>query len=151
MITIFRTNSENKHFQDLVTELDKELAIRDGSDHSFYAQFNKIDSLKHTVVAFENNIAVGCGAFKKYSDDIAEIKRMYVPFNKRGQGIASIILAELEQWCTELHFTKCILETGIKQPEAIRLYTKQQYYIITNFGQYENIANSVCFEKCLND
>jgi hypothetical protein len=41
------------------------------------------------------------------------------------------------------------LETGKKQPEAIKLYTKNGYFIIPNFGQYENIENSICFEKQL--
>ena len=151
MITFVRTNSANKDFQHLVTALDKELAIRDGEDHSFYAQFNKIDTLKHVVVAFDNNIAVGCGAFKDYTSDIAEIKRMFVPAPKRGQGIASMLLKELEDWSRELHFKKCILETGINQPEAIRLYTKNNYEIIPNYGQYENIENSICFEKNLTE
>ena len=78
-----------------------------------------------------------------------EIKRMYVPENKRGNGIASAILKELEQWALALSYKKCLLETGKKQPEAIELYKKNGYKIIPNFGQYANIENSVCFEKIL--
>lgn len=36
---------------------------------------------------------------------------------------------------------------GEEQPEAIRLYEKNDFRIIPNFGQYENIENSICFEK----
>jgi putative acetyltransferase len=147
MITCFRTNSENLNFQNLVKELDAELQIRDGNDHSFYAQFNKIDKLKFVIVAFSNEIAVGCGAIKEYSSDTMEVKRMYVMQNERGKGIASAILKQLEQWTTELNYTKCILETGKNQPEAIALYTKAGYKVISNYGQYKNIENSVCFEK----
>jgi hypothetical protein len=39
------------------------------------------------------------------------------------------------------------LETGKKQPEAIRLYEKNGYKLIPNYGQYAKIDNSVCFEK----
>jgi GNAT superfamily N-acetyltransferase len=78
-----------------------------------------------------------------------EIKRMFVPREKRGQGIASLILQELEKWCEELNYEKCILETGERQPEAIRLYKKNHYKIIPNFGQYANVESSVCFEKKL--
>ncbi len=147
MITIKRTNSEDAIFQLLVKELDVELKIRDGDEHSFYAQFNKTDQIRHVVVAFDKDEPVGCGAFKAYSFDSMEIKRMFVRPNKRGSGIASVILAELESWCIELGYKRCILETGIKQPEAIRLYQKNGYLKIPNFGQYENAENSVCFEK----
>lgn len=149
IINCIRTNSENKDFQDLVKELDDCLRIRDGDDHPFYAQFNITDSIKFVIVAYDNETPVGCGAIKEYSKTIAEVKRMFVPENKRGQGIASLILKELENWSKELKYVKCILETGKKQPEAIRLYLKNEYKVIPNYGQYENATNSVCFEKDL--
>jgi len=151
MIKVVRTNSSNQDFIDLVKHLDADLGERDGNEHSFYSQFNKIDKIKYAVVAYENGIPVGCGAIKKYSENAVEVKRMYVPINKRGQGIASIILTELEKWAAELNYDKCVLETGKRQPEAIALYKKNHYEIIPNFGQYENVENSVCFEKKLNN
>ena len=147
MITTIRTDSNDKNFQELVRALDIDLAIRDGAEHSFYARFNKIDMIKHVVVAYDGNEPVGCGAVKEFSADAMEVKRMYVPLNKRGQGIASLVLNELEAWCSEMNYTKTVLETGKKQPEAIALYKKNNYKIIPNFGQYKNVENSVCFEK----
>ena len=147
MITIKRTNSDDADFQSLVRELDKELAIRDGAEHSFYAQFNKIDAIKYVVVAYEENEPVGCGAIKSFDESSMEVKRMFVPLEKRSKGIASLVLQELENWANELGFTKCVLETGLKQPEAIRLYEKNGYKLIPNYGQYIGMDNSVCFEK----
>jgi GNAT superfamily N-acetyltransferase len=149
MIKCIRTTSDNKDFQQLVIALDADLRIRDGEEHSFYAQFNKIDALKYVVVAYDDDTAVGCGAIKDYSKDAMEVKRMYVSVNKRGQGVASTVLKELEKWAVELNYCKCVLETGKKQPEAIALYKKSNYEIIPNYGQYENAENSVCFEKKL--
>jgi|SRR6185436_2866909 len=149
MVECIRTDSGNRDFQNLVAALDADLRIRDGKDHSFYAGFNKIDSIKYVVVAYEDKTSVGCGAIKQYSDDTMEVKRMYVPPHLRGQGIASKILSELEKWAVELNYKNCILETGKKQPEAIALYKKNKYSIIPNFGQYKNVDNSVCFEKKL--
>ena len=151
MINCTRTNSENKYFHKLVKELDEDLKNRDGEDHSFYSQFNKIDKIKYVIIAYDNEIPVGCGAIKEYSQDTMEVKRMYVPLNRRGQGIASTILKELEQWTIELNYKKCLLETGKRQPEAIALYKKSGYKIIPNFGQYKNLENSVCFEKILTE
>lgn len=147
MYIIKRTNSNDPHFQHLVIELDRDLAIRDGAEHAFFARYNKISSINHVVVLYENDLAIGCGAIKAYAENIVEIKRMFVLETKRGKGIASIVLQELEKWAKELGYKKCILETGIKQPEAISLYTKNHYTRIKNYGQYADIASSVCFEK----
>lgn len=149
MYKLKRTNSDDIDFQKLVEELDKDLAIRDGEEHSFYAQFNKISTIKYVVVLYENEMAIGCGAIKEYEENVMEIKRMFVPLEKRGNGIASIILKELENWTKDLGFNKCILETGIKQPEAISLYKKNDFVLIKNYGQYTEIENSVCFEKII--
>lgn len=149
MIQTERTNSAHTGFRELVVELDKDLKIRDGEDHAFYAQFNKIDTINHVVVAHLNGKTIGCGAVKPYDETTMEVKRMFVSPEYRGQGIASVVLAELEAWCRELKVKKCILETGDKQPEAIALYLKNGYTIIPNFGQYAGVENSVCFEKVL--
>jgi len=151
MITLQRTDSTNPDFQKLVVQLDKELKIRDGEEHSFYNQFNKIDSIKNVIVAFQVDKAVGCGAFKHYEEDIAEIKRMFVYSEYRGKGIAQAILHELEKCAAELNYKICILETGKKQPEAIRLYEKAGYHRIPNYGQYEHVENSVCMKKEIAD
>jgi GNAT superfamily N-acetyltransferase len=79
--------------------------------------------------------------------DVVEIKRMFVLPEHRGKGIAGQILQQLEIWAAEGNNSTCILETGKKQPEAIALYKKAGYKIIPNYGQYENVENSVCMEK----
>jgi len=149
MIELLRTDSENIDFIELVKYLDFELAKRDGDEHTFYAQFNKINKIKYVLVALENGLPLACGAIKQYDKNTMEMKRMYTSPQFRGKGIASLILGGLEKWAIELSFTKCILETGIKQPEAIRLYQKNGYKLISNYGQYTNIENSRCFEKTL--
>jgi putative acetyltransferase len=149
MLKIIRTDSENTDFQALVRLLDADLAIRDGDLHGYYAQFNKLDSIKNVVVAFENEAAVGCGAFKKFDDQSVEIKRMFVRPENRGRGIAVEILRELENWAKEMAFKLAVLETGKKQPEAVRLYRKSGYELTPNYGQYAGMENSVCMKKLL--
>jgi putative acetyltransferase len=149
MVKLVRADSDDQAFIGLVRFLDADLAKRDGNDHSFYSQFNKIDKIKHVVVAYEGDIPTGCGAIKEYSPDSMEVKRMYTLPDSRGKGVASLILAELERWAAELSYGKCVLETGKRQPEAIGLYKKRGYQLIPNYGQYAGIENSVCFEKVL--
>ena len=149
MLTIIRTNSNSRDFAALVKLLNADLAERDGKDHSFYAQFNKIDTLTHVVVAYDDETPCGCGAIKEFQKNTMEVKRMFVLPEKRGKGIATAILTELEKWAGDLSSTKCVLETGKRQPEAIGLYTKNGYASIPNYGQYIGMENSVCFEKQL--
>jgi putative acetyltransferase len=147
MTSIRRTTSENTNFQNLVVLLDVDLKIKDGQDHDFYAQYNKLDTINHVVVCYQDNIAIGCGAFKEYDSNTVEIKRMFVHPDFRGKGIASIILKELEIWAIELNYKCCVLETGTNNPQAIALYHKSGYEIIPNYGQYQNIEASACLKK----
>ena len=149
MIEIVRTALDDADFLELVALLDDELRQRDGEDHYFFAQFNTLAGILGVVVAYRNDIAVGCGAFKEYSPDVAEIKRMFVLPEQRGKRIAARLLAELEAWAAELNYTECILETGFKQPEAIALYQREGYTVIPNYGQYADVANSICMKKSL--
>ena len=147
MIKLKRTDSAHQDFIALVRALDADLARRDGSDHSFYAQFNKIDKIKYVVVTYEDGKPVGCGAIKEFAPGIMEVKRMYTLPESRGKGIATKVLDELEKWAAALGYEKCVLETGKKQQEAIGLYQKNGYRVIPNYGQYAGVENSVCFEK----
>ena len=90
---------------------------------------------------------IGCGAIKEFTANAMEIKRMYVSPGNRGKRIATQILSELENWAGEMSFTKCVLETGKRQPEAIGLYKMNGYKLIPNWGQYAGVENSLCFEK----
>jgi hypothetical protein len=83
MVTAKRTNSDNPDFINLVKYLDADLAERDGEDHSFYDQFNKIQKIKYAVVAYETDCPISCGAMKEFSAGVVEIKRMYtLPENR---------------------------------------------------------------------
>lgn len=149
MNNLKRTNSDDVDFINLVVLLDQDLKIRDGEDHLFYNQFNKTDKIKHVIVYYENDIPVGCGAFREKEPNTVEIKRMFVHPDYRKRGIASKVLAELEIWAAEVNYTYTILETGKNQPEAINLYQKLGYTIIPNYPPYEKMDNSVCMKKTL--
>ena len=149
MITCKRTTSDNPDFKKLVDALDADLKIRDGEEHEFYAQINKAAILNNAIVCYQNNVAVGCGAFREIDTKTVEIKRMFVSPDFRGKGTASAILVDLELWASELDYSNAILETGINQPEAIALYKKLGYAITENYGQYFGVENSICMKKII--
>jgi len=149
MLQLIRTDASHPAFQKLVRALDASLAVSDGDDHAFYHQFNGIEDIHHVVLGYINEAAVACGAIKQYDKQTMEVKRMFVVPEHRGKAYAMTILKELEIWSRSMHFKQCILETGINQPAAIRLYKKADYDIIENYGQYEGVENSFCFKKKL--
>ena len=135
MLTFLRTNSTHQDFISLVRHLDIELATIDGDEHSFYVQYNKIDKINHVIIAYENELPIACGAIKQFSENTMEVKRMYTLASSRGKGIASGVLIQLEKWAAEMTYSHCVLETGVRQPDAIRLYEKNGYLPIPNYGQ----------------
>jgi len=74
---------------------------------------------------------------------------MFTLPNYRGKDAASLLLKALESWAKEMTYEKCVLETSKRQPDALALYSKNNYQVIPNYGQYIDVVNSVCFEKDL--
>jgi len=142
-----RTDAQHSDFTKLVELLDKELAEVDGEENAFYAQYNGLDQIKNAIVLYETGVPVACGAIKEYDKETMEVKRMYTSADSRGKGHATKVLLELESWAKELGYKKCVLETGLRQPDAIRLYEKNDYHLIPNYGQYIGVENSRCFQK----
>ena len=93
--------------------------------------------------------AVGCGALRPLEPEIGEVKRMYTDPQFRGRGVARAILQELEQTAVELGLVAIRLETGVRQPDAIRLYERAGYRRIPCYGVYRQNPTSICFEKQL--
>lgn len=148
-IEIRRTSPTNPGFLELIGLLDLELWERNPGRQSDYVAHNILSADTRTVVARLDNKPVASGAFRKLDSKTAEIKRMYVRDENRGQGISKIVLAELESWAKEEGCTRAILETGMPHFEAIWLYKKSGYRITENYGPYKNLPNSVCMEKFL--
>jgi putative acetyltransferase len=101
------------------------------------------------VVARRDGAAVGCGGIRLLEADTAEVRRMYVIPDARRTGVARAVLAQLEQLAADLGYTTFRLETGIYQPDAIRLYDRCGYVRIEPYGAYAGDPLSVCFEKRL--
>ncbi|UZT96967.1 GNAT family N-acetyltransferase [Chryseobacterium fluminis] len=148
-MTIKRTDSSDTDFQNLVKLLDADLAIRNGEDHAFYDQFNKIDAIKNCIIVYIDATPAACGAFKPFEEDTVEIKRMYTHPDFRKKGLATAIVDELEVWASEKGYTKAVLESSLEQNEALSVYEKSGYERIPNYGQYIGIDKSVCYKKIL--
>ena len=99
------------------------------------------------VVGYLDTDAVAMGGVRRIDDDTVEIKRMYVVPEQRGRGLSRVVLAHLESLARELGATRILLETGQKQPEAMRLYETAGYERVPGFGHYKCEPDSVSYGK----
>jgi GNAT superfamily N-acetyltransferase len=101
------------------------------------------------VVGFLDGVPVATGGLRRHADGEVEIKRMYVAPAARRQGLSRLVLSALEDRATALGATRIVLETGQKQPEAIRLYESSGYVQIAGFGHYRCAPLSLSYAKNL--
>ena len=101
------------------------------------------------VVAYDDGVAVGCGAVRIIDEHVGEVKRMYVSPDKRGTGTSTAILRALEEWAVEHQLDTLVLETGDLLTAAQRFYEREGYTPIPPFGPYVGSTLSVCYEKRL--
>jgi GNAT superfamily N-acetyltransferase len=147
MRLLIRTAADDPAFLRLTGELTRELRERYGALQDQYEPHNNVENAAAVIVAEEDGAPVGCGCYRVVDESTIEIKRMYVPPAWRGRGVAARILERLEETARSHGFTAAILETGIRQPEAVRLYERHGYRVIENYGPYTGMAESVCMRK----
>lgn len=92
---------------------------------------------------------VGCGALVIHPEEYAELKRLFVLPECRGLGIGYRLLQEREAYARAAGLSLIRLETGISQPEALRLYERAGYQRRGPFGSYGEDPVSVFLEKRL--
>lgn len=146
----------------LIAELDADLDRRyaddiDAEGEPDRAMLNMLHDavvapLGAFLVARLDGEPVGCGALRPApigEAGTAEVKRMYVVPAARGRGVSRRLLAGLEEHAAALGYQRVILETGIRQPEAMALYESAGYQPIPNYGGYRDSPLSRCYAKAL--
>ena len=108
------------------------------------------------VVGYVDGVAVACGGWRARDVDDpplrpgdAEIKRMFVHPAHRGRGVARAVLADLETAAGRAGRRRMVLETGVRQPEAIGLYVSAGYVPMAPFGTYRDAEGGRYYSKSL--
>jgi putative acetyltransferase len=110
------------------------------------------DDITLFLVAFDDDGAtpIACGGLRQINERHGEVKRMYVVPDRRGSGVATLVLRSLERTAREeLGWDRLVLETGDRQPDAIRFYEREGYTRIPNFGYYAASEYSLCYALVL--
>jgi GNAT superfamily N-acetyltransferase len=129
-----------------------ELTIRYDDPDSEPGPAPTADDMTRFLIAFDDDAVtpIACGGLRGIDGQHGEIKRMFVVADRRGAGVATAVLHELERIARdELGWSRLVLETGNRQPDAIRLYEREGYVRVPNFGYYAASDYSLCYELVL--
>ena len=106
------------------------------------------ESVQATLVVYVGAGAVGHAAVRWNGDDL-ELKRMYVAPTHRGTGTATALLDAAESAARAAGVTRLVLQTGDRQPDAIRFYERSGYQPIPVFPPYDQLPLSRCYARDL--
>ncbi|WP_406237837.1 GNAT family N-acetyltransferase [Nocardia sp. NBC_01009] len=79
------------------------------------------------LVVTRDGEPVAGGAFRRYDDDTAELKRIWTAREHRRQGLGLFVLEQLETEIARRGYRRIYLTTGPRQPEAVALYLAHGY------------------------
>ena len=134
----------------LIEALNAELSSRypeEGACHFRLDAHEVADGQGAFLIAFQSGKPVGCGAVRRIEARTGELKRMFVVPEERGRGVGRAILNALESEAQALGVSRLMLETGVRQSEAIALYQRAGFSRIAPFGEYVDSPLSVCMAK----
>ena len=153
-IQIERVESINGDVRALIYELDSELAVAYPPEQMHGLTLNSLfEAHVQFFIARMDGVAVGCGGIA-FFDGFAEVKRMFVRKASRGDGVAQVLLSHIESVARDAGVPLLRLETGVRQPAAIRLYERFGFRPCAAFSPYTEmtksaIKNSLFYEKRL--
>ena len=145
------TDGADKDFQRfyLATEEFYSSIVGGEKNRKGFIPYNISQNIGIVVIAYIDDIAVGCAGLKSYSDTDAEIKRVWVEPVYRRRHIAVDMMQMIENKAKEQHFTRTILQTREAMAEAVLLYEKLGYNRIENYPPYDKLEGAVCYAKDL--
>ncbi len=149
-IEIERVSADSAESRQLMAELSADIDQLFGNEEPGSVDFARLDAPGVIFLIARQGISpIGCGAIRPGNSGVAEVKRVYVREAARRQGVAREIMRALERIARETGFNEIWLETGLRQPAAMRLYESLGYRRIAAFGEYKDDPQSVCYGKPL--
>jgi GNAT superfamily N-acetyltransferase len=149
-LTVQRTDILSSAARSLIEALNAELSScypEEGACHFRLDADEVADGRGAFLIAARFGKPIGCGAVRRIDERTGELKRMYVSPEERGHGIGRAILAALEVEAKTLGIARLVLETGVRQSEALALYQRAGFSRIDPFGEYVASPLSVCMAK----
>lgn len=141
----------DKDFVYLCERLDRYLdeLVGGNAQRQQYEQYNLRDDIHDVYVVYENGHPIACGSMRRYDEEHAEIKRVFVEPEYRNFGIGKQLMGMLEAKAAIQGYECCILETGNPLEAACHMYQRMGYHVIPNYGPYKDMKESICMQKVI--
>ena len=150
MIKWIITDRNDADFTALCRKLNEELVLKlSGSVDPVSSRANATDDFESVILGKAGNVPVACAALRPFSEDTAEIKRMFVSPEWRRKGLGKTILEKCEEIARQEKYRCMVLETNTLLPDARSLYEKNGYVKIESYGPYAYLKETLCMGKTL--
>jgi phosphoglycolate phosphatase len=150
-LPVVETDRDHPDFIALCGLLEQDLDERAGGacNRGQYAPHNQLDAIERAFLIYEQAVPVACAAIRPFGATAAEVKRVFVRPEWRGQGLSRSLMQALEDYASRQGYTSLILETGAVLKAALGLYRSLGYTPIERYGPYVCMADSICLGKDL--
>jgi len=140
------TDGNDKDFQKFYIETENYYSkiVGGKKNREGFIPYNLSESISDVLIAYIDDVAVGCAGLKKYSDTDVEIKRVWVEPDHRGKYIATEMMDKIEEKARELGFKRAVLQTRYIMKDAVGLYTNRGYVLIANYPPYDKLEGAIC-------
>jgi putative acetyltransferase len=150
MISIAIESPLQHDVRTLIAALNDTLLALTPAEHCYHLTVEQMAGADMTLfVAREDGVAVACGALKRHSDGVGEIKRMYTRPDRQGAGIGGHIVAQIETLARSEGLGALVLETGDRHPAAWRVYERAGFRRCGPVLDYPDSRWSVFYRKDL--
>ena len=137
-------NNEEFHQFYLETEDYYSSIVGGKKNREGFIPYNLSESISDVLLAYMDGVAVGCAGLKKYNDSDVEIKRVWVEPDYRGRHIATELMDRIEDKAREMGFKRAVLQTRPIMEDAVGLYEKRGYELISNYPPYDKLEGAIC-------
>jgi putative acetyltransferase len=146
-VHIDEVGPDDPRLRPLIAELRAELDALYPEDIEFDHPVVKQEA--RFLLATASGVPVACCAVQPLDGGDCELKRMYVVPAMRCKGIAGRLMDRVEELAAGLGASRVKLETGVRQPGAIRVYERAGYRPIPTYPPYHLWNMSRCYAKAL--
>ena len=109
-----------------------------------FIPYNLSESITDVLIAYEDDIPVGCAGLKKYSEQDVEVKRVWVVPEYRGKHIATELMNRIKERARDKGYKRTILQTRPIMKDAVSLYERRGYQLIANYPPYDKLEGAIC-------
>ena len=129
-------STTDREVLELFSEHDDYMIDFLGDDKWCYTRYSENENIESVWTAYLDNLPIGCIAYRKKSDEIGEVKRLFIKSEYRGNGISKKLLDTVESYAKEQGCHTLFLDTRITLEPAVSIYRNFGFSIVFQQGLY---------------